>query len=111
MLLGSLTRFLTSEFRTIHLLLLDLGLRLMRQSRTGRILHGYGNVKQSKAELSKFKGDNATYATLMDASHDLHQAALAQLESTLGAYHHRVADLCHRMAVHMITRGEHESAQ
>lgn len=51
------------------------------------------------------------YRSLMKESFDLHQAALVQLESTLGEYHHRVADLCHKIASHHIEENNHELAQ
>ncbi len=52
-----------------------------------------------------------TYQELMEESNKLHKDSLAQLESTLGGYHHRVADLCHKVAGHCILREEHELAQ
>jgi tetratricopeptide (TPR) repeat protein len=79
--------------------------------RTGRILHGYGNVKASKAEAAKTNGDTDEYERLMKETRSLHEAALVQLESTLGQYHHRVADLCHKMAGHYMADDNHESAQ
>ncbi|KPM44209.1 hypothetical protein AK830_g2377 [Neonectria ditissima] len=79
--------------------------------KTGRILHGYGNVKASQAEAAKATGDDEAYDKFMEKSRKLHEASLAQLESTLEQYHHRVADLCHRIAGHCILRGDHETAQ
>lgn len=68
-------------------------------------------MKQSRADLEKLKGDHDAFRRLLDESQGLHKAALAQLESTLGPYHHRVADLCHKMADHMIARGLDKEAQ
>lgn len=79
--------------------------------RTGRVLHGAGNVKASQAEAARTVGDIKTYDKLMEESLQLHEASLKQLESTLGAYHHRVADLCHKIAGHHILHGRHDEAQ
>ncbi|KAI9154910.1 Regulatory protein AfsR [Paramyrothecium foliicola] len=82
-----------------------------REAVTGRILHGYGNVKASQAEVTKRKGDVVEYQRLMKESFALHQASLTQLESTLGEYHHRVADLCHKIAGHYMAANQHDLAQ
>ncbi|SPO03437.1 uncharacterized protein DNG_06120 [Cephalotrichum gorgonifer] len=79
--------------------------------KTGRILHGYGNVKASKAEAARLAGDAERYKLLMGESQTLHEAALAQFESTLGGYHHRVADMCHKIAGHRIMDGDDQAAQ
>ncbi|TGO51365.1 hypothetical protein BOTNAR_0359g00150 [Botryotinia narcissicola] len=79
--------------------------------KTGRILHGHGNVKASKAEVAKKIGETSQYISLMQESRKLHEASLKQLESTLGEYHHRVADLCHKIAGHRILENDHAEAQ
>ncbi|KAK2608833.1 hypothetical protein QQS21_002690, partial [Conoideocrella luteorostrata] len=67
----------------------------------GRILHGFGNVKASQAKKAlEDHDDDVSYERLMGNGQRLHQAALIQLASTFGEYHHRVADLCHKIAGH-----------
>lgn len=79
--------------------------------RTGRILYGYGNVKASQAEAARTNGDIATYYKYMSESKQLHNAALAQLDSTVGEHHHRVADACHKLAGHSMLCERHDEAQ
>jgi hypothetical protein len=47
----------------------------------------------------------------MNESFNFHKAALEQLESTLGLYHHRVGDVCHKLAEHYIDSNEKKMAQ
>lgn len=72
------------------------------------MLHGLGNVKESQALLLP-EGPEKDH--LMSESFQYHRNALTQLESTLGPYHQRVADVSHRLAMHFIRRCEHPVAQ
>lgn len=64
--------------------------------RTGRLLHGYGNVKATQG--------------LHSESFELHHRALKQYMATIGGSHHRTADICHKVAEHHARLGENEKA-
>ncbi|KAK0102667.1 hypothetical protein ONS95_006270 [Cadophora gregata] len=64
--------------------------------RTGRLLHGLGNVRFSQG--------------LIEESENYHRRALAQYQSTIGNNHHRTADVCHRVAQHCLRHRELEAA-
>lgn len=64
--------------------------------RTGRLLHGLGNVKFSQG--------------FMEESEEYHRRALMQYQSTIGNNHHRTADVCHRVAQHCLRHRELEAA-
>jgi tetratricopeptide (TPR) repeat protein len=64
--------------------------------RTGRLLHVMGNVKCSQGRL--------------DEGEVFHRRALAQYRETIGPDHHRTADVCHRIALHCMRRGELDQA-
>lgn len=69
---------------------------LANVDRTGRILHGLGNVRCSQGRL--------------DESEIYHRRALAQAQATVGNLHHRFADICHRVAQHCLRKGEYDHA-
>ncbi|KAF7509241.1 hypothetical protein GJ744_008301 [Endocarpon pusillum] len=60
--------------------------------RTGRVLYAFGNLRAAQGRLPE--------------SHEYHQMALEQFRSTIGDHHHRTADVCHKVAEHLI-RIEH----
>lgn len=47
----------------------------------------------------------------MSESKRLHEAALAQLESTVGEHHHRVSDVRHKLGGHAMLCERHDEAQ
>jgi tetratricopeptide (TPR) repeat protein len=65
--------------------------------RTGRLLHALGNVKCSQGRP--------------DEGEVFHRRALAQYRETIGPDHHRTADVCHRVALHCMRRGELDQAR
>ena len=65
-------------------------------SRPGRILHALGRLRAAQGrEAESFEFD---------------QRALASFLATIGKNHHRTADLCHRVAEHMIKDQQYEEA-
>lgn len=64
--------------------------------RTGRFLHALGNVYFDQGKREK--------------SEQFHSRALAQYQSTIGNYHHRTADVCHKVAQHCLRNGQNEQA-
>ena len=57
-------------------------------SRTGKILHALGNLSWSQGRF--------------DESLDYHNRVFVQYMKTLGASHHRTADVQHRLAMHYV---------
>ncbi|KAM7183026.1 hypothetical protein V8F33_013854 [Rhypophila sp. PSN 637] len=64
--------------------------------RTGRFLHALGNVRHSQNQTTE--------------SEDFHRRALMQYQSTIRNWHHRTADVCHKVAQHCLHAGEHDNA-
>ncbi|KAF2116999.1 tetratricopeptide repeat domain-containing protein [Lophiotrema nucula] len=64
--------------------------------RTGRVVHGMGNVKYDQGEF--------------EIAERFHHRALVHYQRTLGNNHHKTADLCHKMAQHCFRREEFENA-
>jgi hypothetical protein len=46
----------------------------------------------------------------MEESENFHQMALAHYQANIGNNHHKTADLCHRVALHCMRRGEYDNA-
>jgi hypothetical protein len=70
-----------------------------------------GNVQTSKAVVLQEQGKVEESEKYFDASFKTHRDALTQFESTLGKFHHRIGDICHKLAEHHIRRSEHLIAQ
>ncbi|KAF4552208.1 Hypothetical protein D9617_10g071880 [Elsinoe fawcettii] len=85
-----------------------LGMGDAKTYKRGRLLHGYGNVLESRAlKLEATSGPDANNAeSTMLQSVSLHEEALQVMLAALGDYHHRVADLYHKLAVHRFRRSK-----
>jgi len=72
-------------------------------NRPGRIAHALGNVKKSQhdADASCKKGEAL----------DWYERAYRHYGKTIGKYHHRSADVCHKLAEQYIELGEFDQAQ
>ncbi|KAF4552210.1 Hypothetical protein D9617_10g071900 [Elsinoe fawcettii] len=81
--------------------------------KTGRILYGYGNVLESKALVLRMnKGGSSVEAEgLMKRSYGLHKQGLTQIERNQGDNHHRIGDICHKLAGHHLRDGEYGRAK
>ncbi|KAI9794810.1 MAG: hypothetical protein M1816_002938 [Peltula sp. TS41687] len=64
--------------------------------RCGRLLYALGNVKFSEGAIEE--------------SEAYHQKALKSFQSTIGVNHHRTADVCHKVAQHLLRRGDSRNA-
>ncbi|KAK3328632.1 hypothetical protein B0T19DRAFT_462261 [Cercophora scortea] len=65
--------------------------------KTGKILYGLGNVLESQGRL--------------DESLGFHRRCLEQFKKVLGANHHRVGDIYHRIAGHYMRQGLYKEAE
>ncbi|KAG8667969.1 hypothetical protein FPOAC2_13183 [Fusarium poae] len=65
--------------------------------KTGKILYGLGNVLESKGQFSE--------------SLEFHVRCLQQYKAVLGMKHHRVGDVCHRLAGHYMRLELYEEAR
>ncbi|KAI8659981.1 NB-ARC domain-containing protein [Fusarium sp. Ph1] len=64
--------------------------------KTGKILYGLGNVLESQGRF--------------DESLGFHLRCLEQYKKVLGMNHHRVGDVCHRLASHYMRKGLHKES-
>ncbi|RSL75516.1 hypothetical protein CEP51_010797 [Fusarium floridanum] len=64
--------------------------------KTGKILYGLGNVLESQGRF--------------DESLGFHLRCLEQYKKVLGMNHHRVGDVCHRLASHYMRKGLYKEA-
>ncbi len=64
---------------------------------TGRFHHALGNVKLDEG--------------LPVQSEKYHKNALMQYQSSIGEYHHKTADVCHRVAQHCLWREDFRNAE
>ena len=64
--------------------------------RTGKILYGLGNVLEAQGRF--------------DESLNYHRRCLKQFTKVLGANHHRVGDIYHKMAGHYMREGLYKEA-
>ena len=74
-------------------------------SRTSQALHVLLNVNPSKAIERESKWNARESNLLQQNIFDSHTAVLSQFESTLQIFHHRVADIRHKLAEHHIRLG------
>ncbi|KAI1425307.1 hypothetical protein F5Y12DRAFT_747918 [Xylaria sp. FL1777] len=65
--------------------------------KTGKILYGLGNVLESQGRF--------------DESLNFHFRCFNQFRKVLGMNHHRVGDICHRLAGHFIRQGLYKEAE
>jgi tetratricopeptide (TPR) repeat protein len=72
-------------------------------SRPGRIAHAIGNVKDS--QNCEDKSDNGKEAL------GWYKQAYEHYEKTIGKYHHRSADVCHKLAMKYIELGDFGQAR
>ena len=69
---------------------------LMCLDRPGRILHALARLREAQGRETE--------------AFELDQMALKSYISTIGNHHHRTADICHRVAAHMVRAQQYDEA-
>ena len=72
-------------------------------SRPGRIAHALGNVRDSQNGEDAGKDEKKAL--------EWYKRAYEHYEKTIGKYHHRSADVCHKLAAKYIELGDFNKAR
>jgi hypothetical protein len=96
-------------------------LRNTDRPRPGRLAHAIGNVRESEEketteereerEDREGEQDDTTDGVPAGTAIDWYKRSYKHYSDTIGLYHHRTADVCHKLAGQYIKRKEFDDAQ